>query len=87
MNQEQLINELRVIIAETIEIDDFTDDENFISDLGVDSMMIIEIVARLEKKYRIDIEESYLHQMTTFNQLVATVKEIMESNGQVGGGR
>lgn len=81
MNEQQLKEELRTLIAETIEIDDFADDEDFINDIGADSMMMIEIVARLEKKYKINIEEQYLLKMKTLAQLVETVKEIMTASG------
>jgi len=81
MNEQQLKEELRALIAETIEIDDFADDEDFINDIGADSMMMIEIVARLEKKYKISIAEQDLPRMKTFAQVFETVKDIMAQSG------
>jgi len=63
-------NELRKMIAELIEVDDFSDDEHFVRDLGVDSMMALEIVSRIEKRYGIRISEESLRQIATFNDVV-----------------
>lgn len=63
-------NELRTMIAELIEVDDFSDDEHFVRDLGVDSMMALEIVSRIEKRYGIRISEESLRQIATFNDVV-----------------
>ncbi len=46
MSQMELRNELKTIVAEIIEIDDFNDDDNFVAILGADSMLALEIVAR-----------------------------------------
>ncbi|RXT13591.1 acyl carrier protein [Ammoniphilus sp. CFH 90114] len=80
MNEQQLKEELREMIAATIEIDDFADDENFVQDLGVDSMMALEIVARIEKAYRIQIAEEELTNLQSLNQVVAVVIKIMNEN-------
>jgi acyl carrier protein len=82
MNQnDDLKNELRTLIADTIEIYDFADDEDFITDLGADSMMIIEIVARLERKYKINLREEHFSRMKTFGDVFETVQEIMIESG------
>ncbi len=62
--------ELKQMIGELIEIDDFADDEHFVRDLGVDSMMALEIVSRIEKRYGIRIPEESLRQIATFNDVV-----------------
>ena len=53
---DTLIDELRQIIAEVTEVEDIPEDTLF-ADLGIDSMMAIEIVADVEKNYEITIEE------------------------------
>lgn len=63
-------NELRKMIGELIEVEDFNDDEHFVRDLGVDSMMALEMVSRIEKRYGIRIPEESLRQMATFNDIV-----------------
>ncbi|WP_235958661.1 acyl carrier protein [Paenibacillus silvestris] len=60
MTEEQVKEKLRAIISEAIEIDEFDDNDEFIRDLGVDSMMTIEIVSRIEKAFKVTIPENSL---------------------------
>ncbi len=75
MSRAELHNELKTIIAEIIETDDFQDDDNFVTELGVDSMLALEIVARIEKRYRVRIPEERFAQMQTLNAVVDIVQE------------
>jgi acyl carrier protein len=63
---ETLKEELRGLICEIAEIDALPDETNF-KDLGIDSMMGVEIVAAIERKYQIKIEDSELQQVSTLN--------------------
>jgi acyl carrier protein len=58
--------ELRALIAEIAEKDEIPDDVTF-KELGIDSMMGVEIVAAIERKYQVKIEDSELAQVTTLN--------------------
>jgi acyl carrier protein len=51
---DTLRDELRQIITEVTEVEDIPEDTLF-ADLGIDSMMAIEIVADVEKKYDVSI--------------------------------
>lgn len=59
VNFSQMKAEIKKMIAEVGEISEgeITEDARFAEDLGVDSMMALEIVATIEKKYRIAIPE------------------------------
>ena len=59
--------ELRALIADTIDIDldEVTDDADFVNDLEVDSLMALEITVRLEKKYGVKMEEDELAEVST----------------------
>lgn len=48
-------------------------DAHLIQDVGADSMMALEILAALEKKYRIVIPEEKLKEMTTVNKIIDMV--------------
>ena len=61
-----LKEELRDLIAEIAEKDEIPDDVAF-KDLGIDSMMGVEIVAAIERKYQVKIEDAELAQITTLN--------------------
>lgn len=79
MSHDELRSNLKRIISELIEVDDFGDDENFVQDLGVDSMMGIEIVARIEKTYRIQIPEEHLRRIKTFNDVVEVTESALNA--------
>ncbi len=72
MSQE-LKEELREIIAEVAEIDDVPEDAKF-ADLGIDSMMAIEIVADVERKYGISMPEDELQELVTLNAVYDKVR-------------
>jgi acyl carrier protein len=68
-----LKTELRTLITEIAEIDDLPDDASF-KDLGIDSMMGVEIVAAIERQYKVKIADAELEQVTTLNKSVALVE-------------
>lgn len=49
-------------------------DAHLVQEVGADSMMALEILAALEKKYRIVIPEDKLKEMTTVNKIIAMVE-------------
>lgn len=74
-----LKEELRELIAEIAEKDDVPDDVSF-KDLGIDSMMGVEIVAAIERKYQVKIDDSELAEVTTLNNSMALVKKKLASS-------
>ena len=72
-------NDIRKLVAEVLETDPSQIDGNasFVKDLGMDSMMALEILAGVEKKYRIAIPEDTLPKFTSLNQTVKIVKDIL----------
>jgi acyl carrier protein len=69
-----LKEKLRAIVAEVSEVDDIPDDKPF-SELGIDSMMAIEIVAEVERQYKVSVPEEELKSLSNFEsvyQLFAT---------------
>ena len=70
MGQQELREKLRAIVAEVSEVDDVPDSKPF-KDLGIDSMMAIEIVAEVERTFRIKIPEEELEQITDLDSVVA----------------
>ncbi|MFI9824533.1 acyl carrier protein [Streptomyces sp. NPDC052013] len=59
--------ELRALVAQVLDVDvaEVTDDARFVDDLEVDSLMALEVVVILEKKYGIKLPESDLKQIVT----------------------
>jgi acyl carrier protein len=59
MSNESLKEQLRALVAEIAEKDEIPDGSSF-KDLGIDSMMGVEIVAAIERQYQIKVEDSEL---------------------------
>ena len=71
--------EIRSLVAEILEADEekITADARFVEDLGMDSMMALEILASVEKKYKIKIPEEYLTKVTSLKSMAEIAKKIM----------
>lgn len=72
MAHEELRDALREIVAEVAELDEVPDGKPF-KDLGIDSMMAIEIVAEVERRYKLKIPEGELEQVRDLDSVVALV--------------
>ena len=73
-------NDVRQLVAEVLETepDKIRPDAHFVKELGMDSMMALEILASIEKKYRIIIPEEALPKFTDLNATVNVVKGILK---------
>ena len=74
-----LEKELRDIIAKIVEIDPdkITLEASFVEDLGMDSMMALEILAAMEKKYKIQVPEDKLVRLKNLKETVKLTKEYL----------
>lgn len=64
------LEELRHTIADIldVEIDELTDDAHFVETLGVDSLMALEVMVVLERKYGVKLQEDELKEVTTLKK-------------------
>lgn len=76
--QAKLKEELRALVAEVSEVDTIPDDATF-KDLGIDSMMGVEIVAAVERKYQIKIEDAELQQFNTLEKAFQLVVQKLDT--------
>jgi acyl carrier protein len=60
-----LKEKLRAIVAEVSEIDEIPDATPF-AELGIDSMMALEIVSEVERQYKVAVPEEELRALTNF---------------------
>jgi len=76
---QDIDTEIKDLIAVIIEKDpaDLDPSARFVEDLGVDSMMALEILAAIEKKYKISIPEEKLSQLTNLNDTIKIAKEYL----------
>jgi acyl carrier protein len=72
MSNQELRDSLRAIVTEVAELDEVPDTAAF-KDLGIDSMMAIEIVAEIERTYKIKIPEQELEQVTDLDSVTRLV--------------
>ena len=76
--QNTHVEELRELIAEVLEVetDELTDEGLFVEDYDADSLRAIEILARLEKKYKIEIDQAELVDMVNLRATYDIVSRI-----------
>ena len=77
--EDQLYFDIRKLVSEVAEIDEeqIVGDAKFVADLGMDSMLSLEILAAMERKYKIKVPETKLPEMTTLNKAVAIARELL----------
>ena len=65
-NGQARLEELRQLVAEVLELDpdEIEDEADFTAVYDVDSLRAIEILARIEKRYRLDIPQPELAKIT-----------------------
>lgn len=70
---------LREIVARIVEIEPerITLEANFVEDLGMDSMMALEILAAMEKKYKIQVPEEKLTKLRTLKEAINLTKQYL----------
>ncbi len=71
---DDLKEKLRAIIAEVSEVDEIPDAVPF-KDLGIDSMMAIEIVAEIERTFKLSVPEAELKRITNLDSVYELVRE------------
>ena len=68
-----LKEDLRTLIAEIAE-QGITDDDKLFKDMGLDSMMGVEIVAAIERQYQLKLSDAELDEVSTLNRAAALVE-------------
>jgi acyl carrier protein len=73
----EIKEKVRELIADIIEveIEEIQDETRFVEDLGADSLKALELLALLEKEYKIKIPESNLKKLTTLNFTMSVLLE------------
>lgn len=76
MSVAHLEDDIRSLVAEILERDpgQLDPDARLVEDLGMDSMMALEIVASLEKRYKIRLPEQELQEVKTLNRVIELAK-------------
>lgn len=69
---------IREAVAEIIDCDaeQIKDDTNFVTELEVNSVQILEIVAAIEDEYDIEVKASDLSNYDTIDKIVSTLEQM-----------
>ncbi|MBN2536512.1 MAG: acyl carrier protein [Spirochaetales bacterium] len=80
MTKQELHEAIREIIADVAEIEKekIQDETHFIEELDIDSMLALEMLARLEKEFDIKIEEEKLAEFINLKKVYNVVDELIE---------
>jgi acyl carrier protein len=78
MSNESLREQLRALVAEIAEKDEIPDGATF-KELGIDSMMGVEIVATVERQYQIKIDDDELSGFRDLDGAYALVSKKLEA--------
>lgn len=76
MERQEIFHRVRAIIARVIEEDEdeITIDSSLIDDLGIESVDLVDISAKIEETFEIEIEEGELWNLTSFFAAEGMVK-------------
>ena len=75
-SEDQIKAEIKRLIANVTERepDEIPDGAHFMEELGVDSLMAMEVMIAVDKKFKIDIPEEEFNKATNVNESVALVQ-------------
>jgi len=78
MTNDKLEKEIKSLVAKVIKIPEEKIDlkANLFTDLGVDSLLGVEIFAALDQKYHIDIPEDKLREIQTLEDVINLVRQL-----------
>ncbi|MHC4521889.1 MAG: acyl carrier protein [Planctomycetota bacterium] len=87
MNAEDVEKEVTAIVAEVTELDR---DEiwnkreaNFFKELEIDSLLALEILALIEKKFKIQIPEEKLVDISSLTATINMTKDVLSESGRL----
>ena len=76
---DQLVKDIKSLVSKVIKIPEEKIDvnANLFTELGVDSLLGVEIFASLDKKYNLDVPEEKLKDINTLNDIINLVREML----------
>ncbi|MFC3455052.1 acyl carrier protein [Amycolatopsis speibonae] len=69
------LEDLRTLVAHVLEVDaaEVTDEANLVEDLGVDSLLLLEVAARIQQRYGIRVGDAAITEIETLDELLQLV--------------
>ncbi|HEX4278405.1 MAG TPA: acyl carrier protein [Bryobacteraceae bacterium] len=80
---DEIRAEIKRLVANVTERepDEVSDTAHYMDELGVDSLMAMEVMIAVDKKFKIDIPEEEFNKATNVNESVAMVEQWLARNG------
>ena len=80
MKKEDIIKEFKQLLIEVVDADEnkITGDAHFFKDLGIDSLKAIEITVAIERRFKINVRDEQIPQITTLNQAVSAIEKALQ---------
>ena len=82
MSVENLEKDITAIVAEVTELEEIEiwekRDADFFKDLEIDSLLALEILALIEKKFKVQIPEEKLVDITSLNATIEMTRSTLE---------
>jgi len=77
---DEIKKEVKKLVSEITEIpeEELKEEARFTEDLSVDSMMALEIVASVEKKYKVVIPEDKIPTIRSLNNVYSLLEELIK---------
>jgi len=86
LTADNIDKEVTAIVAEVTELEESEiwekRDADFFKELEIDSLLALEILALIEKKYKIQIPEEKLVDITSLNATIGMTKSVLEENNK-----
>lgn len=87
LNAEEIEKGVTAIVAEVTELDEKEiwdkRDANFFKDLEIDSLLALEILALIEKKFKVQIPEEKLVDITSLSATIDLAKSVLTESGKL----
>ena len=84
---DQIKAEIKKLIARVTEREpeEISDEAHYMEELGVDSLMAMEVMIAVDKKFKIDIPEEDFNKATNVNASVALVEKWLAEHANANG--
>ncbi|MFI9456565.1 polyketide-8 synthase acyl carrier protein [Amycolatopsis sp. WAC 01375] len=68
---EPELEDLRTLVARVLEVEsaEVTDEANLVEDLGVDSLLLLEVAARILQRYGIRVGDAAISEVETLDEI------------------
>ena len=76
---DKIKSEIKALVADITEVplEELAEEATFVEDLGIDSMMALEVVASIEKKYQKPIPEEKIPTLKSLKDIYTLLEELL----------